>query len=167
MSRTRLRDHIAVACSVSDADSRLESFFARGRNDDGITHLTLRVPLVSVAGFSGLALEHGVRVRAWRDRDDQNLNDLIRIRWEPQGGGPYPAFEGTLVTWGESDPQRTFIELDGTYEPPIGAGGETFDAAVGHAIARRTARALLDDIARELAGTTAAEFIRNSGRSLR
>ena len=150
MSKRRLRDHIAVACPAGEADSRLESFFAGSRDADGVAHLALKVPLEGVPGFSGLALEHAVRVRAWRDRDDQNLNDLIRITWEPEGGGPYPAFEGTLATWRETDPPRTFIELDGTYEPPMGIAGETFDAAMGHAIAHRTVRALLDDLGRAI-----------------
>ncbi len=155
MSTTRLRYHTTVAGRVADADARLESFFARARDANGIAHLALRVPLEGVAGFSGLSLQHGVRVRAWRDRDDQNLNDVTRIKWEPEGGGPYPAFEGTLVTWGETDPLRTFIELDGTYEPPLGVAGETFDAALGHVLAQRTARALLDDIAHALSASPA------------
>ena len=113
------------------------------------------MPLDGVAGFSGLALEHAVRVRAWRDRDDQNLNDLIRITWEPEGGGAYPAFRGTLATWGETDPPQTFIEIDGTYEPPMGVAGEAFDAAVGRAIAQRTVRAFLDDLGRAMAATPA------------
>lgn len=147
MSKTHLRDHIAVACAAGEAESRLEAFFARHRDRDGVTHLTLRVPMDPIAGFKGLALDHRVRVRARRARDDQNLNDLIRIAWEPEGEGPYPSFDGTLVTWAEHDPDRTLVEIDGTYEPPLGVGGEAFDATVGHAIAKRTARALLEDIA--------------------
>ena len=155
MSTTHLRDHIAVTSPVAQTELRLESFFARNRDGDGTTHLTLRVPMDPVAGFAGLALEHGVRVRARRDRDDQNLNDLIRIAWEPEGDGPYPKFEGTLVTWAEHDPARTFLELDGTYEPPMSAAGEAFDATVGHAIAQRTARALLQDLGRAISEDSA------------
>lgn len=157
MAATRLRDHIAVVGPLTGADARLESFFARARDPYGIAHLALRVPLDGIAGFSGLSLQHGVRVRAWHDRDDQNLNDVIRVRWEPEGGGPYPVFEGTLALWGETDPERTVIELDGTYQPPLGVAGETFDAALGHVLAQRTARALLDDIGRALTAASAGK----------
>lgn len=148
MSKTRLRDHIAVSCPIAEAQSRLETFFAKNRGSDGVTHLGLRVPLGGIA--DGLALEHEANVEARRGRDDQNLNDLIRIRWQPEGGGPYPSFEGTLVTWAEHDPTETFIELDGTYTPPLGAGGEAFDASLGRAIAHRTARAFLEDVGRAI-----------------
>jgi hypothetical protein len=149
MSTTRLRDRIAVSCPIAEAQSRLEAFFAKSRGVDGVTRVGLRVPLGGIA--EGLALEHEAKVEARLARDDQNLNDLIRITWRPEDGGPYPTFEGTLVTWAEHDPAETFLELDGWYAPPLGAGGEAFDAVIGRQIARRTARAFLDDIRRAIA----------------
>lgn len=151
MTTARVRDRVSVACPIAEADSRLDAFFAGNRGHDGITHLALRVPLGGIVASSGLALDHEVAVTARRTRDDQNLNDLIRIGWKPEGGGPYPSFEGTLVTWAEDDASRTFVELDGTYAPPLGAGGEAFNAAIGRAIAQSTAHALLRDIARAIA----------------
>ena len=150
MTVKRVRESIAVRCPIDAAQSRLEAYFAQRRDSDGKTRLPLRVTLDGRGLLHGLALEHDVNVTAYTDRDDQNLNDLIRISWAPDGGGPFPTFTGTLVVWAEHDPRRSFIELDGTYSPPGGTGGEAFDDAVGHAIARRTARELLDDIARAI-----------------
>ncbi|MBV8148694.1 MAG: hypothetical protein JO092_06365 [Candidatus Eremiobacteraeota bacterium] len=127
----------------------MQRYFAQRENSAGIAHLQLRVPLHGF-GVKGLALEHDVRVIARRGRDDENLNDLIRISWEPEGHGPYPGFSGTLVTWAEHDPKQSFIEIDGTYTPPLGIAGEAFDKAVGHSIATRTAHLLLEDIARDI-----------------
>ena len=157
MSSTRLKEHVAVACPIDRAQAGIEAFFARRSGADGVAHLTLRVPLDGIGAPSGLALERAVTVRARRDRDAQNLNDLVRIEWEADGGGPYPRFEGTLVAWVEHDPNETFVELDGTYVPPLGVAGELFDAALGRAMARRTARALLDDIGRALASPPAPQ----------
>lgn len=85
------------------------------------------------------------------ERDDDNLNDVIRIAWEPEGGGPYPSFDGTLVVWADGDANKTYVELEGSYQPPFGVLGQAFDSILGSTLARRTARALLLDIARAIA----------------
>jgi hypothetical protein len=148
MSTTKLRDRVAVECPIADVQPRLQAYFARRRDADGITRLSLRVPLDPVG--AGLALEREVSVVAQRGRDDQNLNDLIRIRWEPVEPGPFPAFNGTLVTWAEHDPSLSYVELDGTYDVPLGVAGEVFDEVIGHALAQRTAHALLLELARAI-----------------
>lgn len=151
MSMTRVRERIAVGCPIAEAQSRLEAYFAKRRDPDGKTRLPLRIPLDGSALLKGLALEHDVAVVASRGRDEQNLNDVIKIVWEPEGGGAFPKFDGTLVVWAEHDPKESFIELDGTYTPPGGTSGEAFDETIGRAIARRTAHVLLSDIARAIA----------------
>ena len=141
---THLRDQTSVRGTVIQTEASLESYFASQRGLDGIARLRLRVP---VSGTSpGLFIDREVRIEAWRDRDDQNLNDLIRIRWTPEGSVVFPKFAGTLVVWGESDPHLSFIELDGDYKPPLGAAGELFDETIGHRIAQSTARELLKDL---------------------
>jgi hypothetical protein len=145
--KRRLRDTLSLDCPVPEADSRIAAYLAGHRDRDGVTRFDLKVPLDGIAPVQGLALEKEVRVDARRDKDDQNLNDLVRIAWKADDGA-FPAFEGTLVTFGaEGDPAHSFVELDGWYEPPFGDAGEIFDETVGHSIAERTARALLDDIA--------------------
>jgi hypothetical protein len=141
---THLRDQTSVRGTVTQAEARLESYFASRRGLDGIARLRLRVP---VSGTSpGLFIAREVRIEAWRDRDDQMLNDLIRIRWAPEGSVVFPKFAGTLVVRGESDPDLSFIELDGDYKPPLGSAGELFDETIGHRIAQLTARELLKDV---------------------
>lgn len=151
MSMTRLRERAAVRCPIAEAQGRLEAYFAKRRDPDGKTRLALKVPLDGAGLFRGLALEHDVVIVASRGRDEQNLNDVIDVAWEPEGGGTFPTFAGTLVAWAEHDPSKSFIELDGTYSPPGGTGGEAFDETIGRAIAQRTAQTLLRDIARAIA----------------
>ncbi|HTX59104.1 MAG TPA: hypothetical protein VMH02_05450 [Verrucomicrobiae bacterium] len=147
--RHRLHCTVPFAGTAAQADARIERYLAARRDSHGVTRVELRVPLEGVAPVRGLALEHCVRVDACRGRDDQNLNDVIRMAWAPEGGGPFPRFEGTLVTFARSDePDTSEIELDGWYEPPLGDAGELFEETVGHAIAERTARALLEEVAR-------------------
>jgi hypothetical protein len=108
--------------------------------------MRLRVPVKGTS--QGVFLDREVRIEAWRDRDDQNLNDLIRIRWTSEGSVVFPKFAGTLVVWGEGDADLSFIELDGDYKPPLGLAGELFDETIGHRIAQSTARELLKDLKR-------------------
>ncbi len=148
MSERRIRQKVTLRCPIGVAEARVAEFFQRRNDADGKARLALRVPLERRGPFAGLALEHDVAVTARKGRDDRNLNDVIRIAWEPVEGRAYPAFAGTLAVWAEGDPEKSFVELDGTYQPPGGLSGQAFDEAFGQSIARRTARALLHDIAR-------------------
>jgi hypothetical protein len=149
----RLRDTIAVKCPIGEAQSRIERFFAGRRDADGKIRLPLRVPLGRTNGF---ALDHEVCVDAHVARDDQNLNDLIRVSWKADGDVPLPPFAGTLVTWAEGNPKLTFIELDGTYVAPLDGVGTLFDETLGRTIAQRTAKDLLAQIASAIADAPAA-----------
>jgi hypothetical protein len=141
---THLRDHTAVCGSVSETQVRLESYLAAQRGGNGVARFRLRVPLDGPA--HGISLDREVRIEAWRDRDDQNLNDLIRIRWTPEGTVVFPRFSGTLVVWGDENPEVSYIELDGEYKPPLGATGQLFDEVIGHRLAEATAREFLRDV---------------------
>jgi hypothetical protein len=143
---THLRDQTSVRGTVTETETRLESYFASRRGLDGIARMRLRVPVNGAS--ERLSIDREVRIEAWRDRDDQNLNDLIRIRWTPEGSVVFPKFVGTLLVWGESDPNISYIELDGDYKPPLGIAGELFDETIGHRIAQSTARELLRDLER-------------------
>lgn len=142
---TKVRDRVAVECPITEALSRVEAYFERRRDADGRTRLALRA---SVGDAAGLAIDRVVSVDARRGRDDDNLNDVIHIRWEPATEGPFPTFEGKLYAWAEHDPNISFVELDGTYEVPLGAAGAAFDAVLGEKIAQQSVRALLLELAR-------------------
>ena len=140
----RLRDHISVERSADDTQHRVASYLASLQGKDGIARMRLRVPVV--ADGVQLSLDREVCVEAYSARDDDNLNEVIRISWRPQGSTVFPVFEGTLAVWSENDPKISYIELDGGYNPPFGAAGQTFDTAIGHCIAQRTARQFLSDL---------------------
>ncbi len=146
---THLREQISVASPASQAEAGLESYLASLRGADGVARLRLRVP---VDGPSRFSLDREVRVEARRARDDENLNDLIRISWSPEGKTIFPAFSGTLTVWDEPDEKLSYIEIDGRYTPPLGATGQVFDEAIGRRIAESTAREFLKDVKRAIEG---------------
>ena len=145
-----IRERAAVHCPIGEAEVRVQSFFAQRRDPDGKSRLQLRLPIDKKGLLAGLSIEHDVAVCAELGKDDQNLNDVVRVSWRPAGGGAFPEFDGTICAWADHDPNVTYLEIEGTYQPPGGASGAVFDEAVGHAIARHTARVLLDDIARSM-----------------
>jgi hypothetical protein len=126
--------------------ARIKAYFLTLQGADGVAHFRLRVPVKGVSGELGLYIDREVRVDAHRGRDDDNLNDLIRITWNSEGSVIFPVFTGVLIVWGETDPLRSFVELDGEYEPPLGPAGEAFDEVIGHQIAVSTAQAFLADL---------------------
>ncbi|MGA2392379.1 MAG: hypothetical protein ABSH03_03390 [Candidatus Lustribacter sp.] len=70
---------------------------------------------------------------------------IMEIGWQPHDGGPYPTFHGTLSVE-EIDGLFSRLDLDGTYEPPLGLAGLAFDAVLGHRLAVAAVRQLLSDL---------------------
>lgn len=149
---THLREQIFLASSAGEAESRLENYLASLRGSTGVARLRLRVPVEDLSGPLGISIDREVRVEARRARDDENLNDLIRISWGPEGKTILPSFSGTLIVWGETGKNMSYIELDGAYTPPLGAAGQAFDETIGHRIAESTAREFLKDLKRAIEG---------------
>ena len=145
---THLHERTVVVGPVRKVEAVVDSYFSLQHSAGGVGGVRLRVPLRG-ASF-GVSLDRDVRVEAWRASDDQNRNELIRISWTPEGGIVFPTFSGTLVVRGEADPTRSSLELDGYYQPPLGATGELFDEAIGHRMAQSTVRELLEDIKRSM-----------------
>jgi hypothetical protein len=146
----RLRDKVLVERPSAEAQSRLGEHFRALRDASGAARLHLRVPVKGMMGGLGLALDREVDIEAQQTRDDDNLNDVIRIRWNAEGNAAFPQFHGVLTVWGEDDPRSSYIELDGEYKPPLGVAGEAFDEVLGHQMAQATARELLDDLKRAI-----------------
>jgi hypothetical protein len=69
----------------------------------------------------------------------------VEIKWRAYDGGLYPIFRGTRTV---EDEVGTYcrIDLDGSYEPPLGLAGVAFDSVLGHRIAVAAARELLAEI---------------------
>ncbi len=140
-----LRERAALESPVEQTEAGLRAFFAAREDANGLTRMRLRVSM-----DGALSLDREVRIEAREGRDEGNLNNLVRIAWEPEGTVIFPRFEGTLLAWGEDDPAKSFIELRGHYTPPLGAAGQVFDELIGFAIAQATAREFLLDIKRDI-----------------
>lgn len=69
--------------------------------------------------------------------------EIMDIGWEARGGGPYPAFKGTLCAEQETL-KSCRLDLDGSYAPPGSIAGAAFDVIMGHRIAQAVARRLLE-----------------------
>jgi hypothetical protein len=147
---THLRERAEVDCPLAETEARLDAYFESLRSADGIARMRLRVPVNGLASGLGVSFDREVRVEARRARDEENLNDITRITWSPEGRAVFPQFEGTLVTWGSDNGKASYVEIDGAYEPPFGAAGEIFDEAIGRRLAFLTAREFLRDLKRAI-----------------
>ena len=80
--------------------------------------------------------------------------EIMDIRWEAHGGGPYPSFTGTLCAEQETL-KSCRLDLDGSYAPPGNIAGAAFDAMMGHRIAQAVARRLLERLRTAFEGALA------------
>ena len=80
-------------------------------------------------------------------RDADPASHRTAISWEPEGGGPFPQFDGTIRLAAGDATDSCCVVLEGSYDPPFGVAGDLFDALVGRHVARMTVRNLLDEIA--------------------
>ncbi|HTW85546.1 MAG TPA: hypothetical protein VMD91_15860 [Candidatus Sulfotelmatobacter sp.] len=142
MSQLHLRR--PVACAVGLAPGFIDRFLAGHRRGDQ-TVLTLRAPL-EIAGLAAFELERDCAVHIRRADDRATMVASYQLSWQATGQGPFPVFHGTLSVDGDDDYTSCILDLQGGYEPPGGAVGAAFDLAVGHAVAERVCRQLLDDL---------------------
>ncbi len=111
--------------------------------------LRLRVPLDSLGLPGELAIDRDVVTSFAPLTDPQSLEHGISIGWVPLGNAALPTFSGSLRITAET-PKSSLVVLDGDYEPPLGALGKLFDAAIGRRIAEATADELLRVIAERI-----------------
>jgi hypothetical protein len=111
----------------------------------GTPHLTkLSVP------YPGGGISKNVLVSYRKAIDPMHFDEPWDVHWTPEGGGPYPDFDGALTVRADENYTSAILELHGAYTPPLGAAGEVFDAVIGSKIASITAQTLLAQIAREV-----------------
>ena len=151
----RLRDRIQIDLPLDETQPRIDAYFESLRGAGGVATVRLRVPIKGTGAALGLSIEREVCIEARNTRDDNNLNDVVRVAWRAEGSSLFPEFKGVLVVWAEADPQRSFVEIDGEYKPPLGMTGEIFDAIAGVQIAKSTAREFLNDLKRAVERSTA------------
>jgi hypothetical protein len=110
----------------------------------------------------GLLMQREVSALLRRAPAEGDAYDAFTVHWEAVGGGPFPRFEGTVEVKGDEDYDSFLLVLSGSYDPPLGALGEAFDAVVGRWIAIATARDLLERIRETV---EAAYRVQEAGKS--
>lgn len=136
-----LTERVFVKCPYS----RARGYLAAGVGErvvHGAT-LTLRLPL------AGADVKKDVVVTFLPGIDPMHMDQPWRVRWTPDGGGPFPDFDGELTVRADEDYASSILELTGEYRPPGGALGQAFDYVLGSRIAAATSQSLLKQIAAE------------------
>jgi hypothetical protein len=102
---------------------------------------------ITTLSLTAGGLEKPVLVSYKHGEDPMRFDEPWLIHWTPEGGGPYPDFDGELTVRADDSYRASILELRGEYVPPLGTLGQAFDFAVGSRIASATAHALLQQIA--------------------
>lgn len=133
-----------MACPYVRAIEYFDRYLAQLPLSDSGTGrvLRLRAALDAVGLAGDVALDRDVVASFEPSARTHGLEHGVVVTWSPAGGGPFPTFHGSLSIAAKS-PKASTISLEGGYQPPLGAIGKAFDAAVGHKIAESTADDLL------------------------
>ncbi len=144
---TKLFERILVDVPLSQAGHRILAYLRQQGSPEGdAIQLPLRLS-VPIAGLSKpLTIQKDVIVTFEPEPESSDMQPRYRVAWAPLEGGPFPIFSGTFTIEGAEDYDRFWLDLDGSYEPPVGLIGGAFDALAGRFIARAAARDLLGRI---------------------
>jgi hypothetical protein len=118
-------------------------------NRDGAHSASLRVNL------GALHVSTAVRVAIGPPEDTQSSPlgypiTQFPLTWKSeQNPALFPELEATLLVYPLSS-HETQLELEGTYDPPLGVVGDVIDAAVGHRLAEPSLFNFLRDVAARL-----------------
>jgi len=140
---SHLKQKTLVACPLAQSKNRVTQFM----KDNGCASgSSLRIPLgfdlMAPGGDAKMRIDHVVALDLVIASRVSDLEARFEVEWKSNDGGPYPAFHGELVIENE-DYTSFWLILEGTYEPPFGVAGSTFDAILGKRIAAQSARELL------------------------
>jgi hypothetical protein len=136
-----------VRCGPTVIASLIEPALRRLSNGET---LSVRVPSDVIGIRSPITLEQEVRFRFAHACEQDGLNDILTISWEPEGNIFVPAFCGILTSDPDVDSAESILVLQGAYSPPGGPVGKAFDEAFGFRIARATMHDLLRRLARAI-----------------
>jgi hypothetical protein len=139
---SKLSETIVVACPYHLAQQYIAFSLRKPLEKPGV--MTVRVPL------GDMQVSKDVLATVSEGTDPMHFDQPWNVHWSPVGGGPYPDFDGQITVRADEDYTSCILEIQGEYRPPGGAAGKAFDAVVGRKIASATARALLEQIARDL-----------------
>jgi hypothetical protein len=139
---TNVLQRLPVACPYNLAEQFLAAIVSPLAQDGKVDRIELQSPL-DILDHRVVRLVKEVDVTYSRGVDPMHFDQVWIVNWQPHGGGPYPAFSGTLTVRADEDYTGCILELAGAYEPPMGALGAAFDAVVGSRLAAGTAAELL------------------------
>jgi hypothetical protein len=132
---SEIHESITAAVPFERIPALAERYLASVRTETGDAIVPLRLKV------GDLTVEREVRMKIASTRRYPGY-EIMEVRWEAVGGGPYPVFTGMLCAEQETI-SHCRLDLDGGYDPPGGIAGAAFDAVLGHRIAEETARVLL------------------------
>lgn len=135
---SKVNECLTVHCPFDRTPQAAEAYLASLEQVDGKHVVPIRIEM------GDLTVERRVDLELKFPREYPG-NVIMDIQWGPHDGGPYPVFKGMLSVE-ETGPNVCRIDLEGSYEPPLGIAGAVFDAVVGHRIAVAGVRQLLDEI---------------------
>jgi hypothetical protein len=142
---SEIHESISVDVPFERVPELAERFLATIKNNDGDAVIPLSVEV------GDLVVEREARLAIVPTRRYWGY-EIMDIGWEARGGGPYPAFKGTLCA--EQETLKTCrLDLDGEYLPPGNIAGAAFDAMMGHRIAQAVSRRLLERMRAAFEGT--------------
>ncbi|MFY9778999.1 MAG: hypothetical protein WAJ85_00640 [Candidatus Baltobacteraceae bacterium] len=153
-----LSERTRVEVPAAQSQARLAEYFhtLAGRRN-GTVRLSLSLPVTFPGLVIPLSLQRTVVATLTPFRLPGDVAPRREVHWAPLRPGPFPSFRGELTVEAAEDGRAFWLELEGTYEPPIGLIGEAFDAVVGHNIARVTALNLLGRIKASLEDAARAD----------
>jgi hypothetical protein len=143
---TTIYERQLTRCPYVRARAYLHESIQGSMRHGGASVLPLKASLPLLKG----TLEKNVLVSYSKGQDPLRFDEPWLVHWTPEGGGPYPDFDGELTVRADESYRRAVLELRGEYKPPLGSFGQAFDLVIGAKIAARTARALLQEIAHSM-----------------
>ena len=141
---SKICETVVVNCPFGQAPGYLRYYFEQLAGKDGKTVIALDVPLSDLHIPGEMVMSRKAIFNLAEIPDPQHLRYATAVTWSPEGGGPYPKFNGFILIEADENYGMSRLTLEGEYEPPFGAAGKLFDVAVGRSIARATVRGLLD-----------------------
>jgi hypothetical protein len=105
--------------------------------------------------LAGVEIGVDVRTHINRVRDEQGVAGLspvtcVDLGWEAvHAPAIFPLMSARISAWPITSTE-TQLELEGDYEPPLGALGTALDALIGHRIAEASIDRLLQDLLEQI-----------------
>lgn len=134
MTKIATRRH--VAAPLGSAGRFMQGYLDDHPGPNGAARIVLHA----------IGLERAATVSLTPAHRPQDMEPRYAVHWGAEAGGPYPIFDGVLAVGGADDYNSFSLDIEGTYEPPLGLAGKAFDVVLGQRIADATLGALLAEI---------------------